>query len=98
MHRQFVTTSRANTRVLIMNNMNDTINFCVKRLINEVQCRPAIWDSRIKEYSDRALKREAWDELCTVFVPHFHDASAAEKNGIGKYCFFLPLLFRFRPR
>ncbi|KAJ8713791.1 hypothetical protein PYW08_007411 [Mythimna loreyi] len=62
--------------------MNDPISFCVKRLITEIESRPVIWDSRIKEYSDRSLKKEAWEELCAAFVPYYHESSVGEKNGI----------------
>lgn len=65
--------------------MNNTINYCVRRLINEVEARPTIWDSRSKEYSDRALKRGAWEELCASFVPNYYKSSDAEKKGIGRY-------------
>ncbi|XP_047103526.1 uncharacterized protein LOC124722401 [Schistocerca piceifrons] len=42
--------------------------------------RPAIWDSRCREYSNRIVKRRAWEELCQLFIPGFANETTDFKN------------------
>lgn len=51
-------------------------------LISEVEKRPAIWDMTSSEYSNRTLKRNAWEELVLVFS-HVEDTEDKKKN-LGK--------------
>ncbi|XP_022817861.1 uncharacterized protein LOC111350484 [Spodoptera litura] len=55
------------------------MSFSIERLITEIECRPALWDCRVKEYSERLLKRDAWEEVCSVLDPNYDDYTKAEK-------------------
>lgn len=35
--------------------------------ISEIEKRPAIWDMKSIEYSNKTLKRNAWEELVLLF-------------------------------
>ncbi|XP_077300365.1 uncharacterized protein LOC143921112 [Arctopsyche grandis] len=56
-----------------------TMSYTIERLIIEIESRPAIWDSRTKEYSNRIIKRNAWEELCAALKPNFEEMTSAEK-------------------
>ncbi|KAL4083026.1 hypothetical protein QTP88_028356 [Uroleucon formosanum] len=47
-------------------------------LISEVEKRPAIWDMTSSEYSNRTLKRKAWEKLVLVFS-HVEDTEDKKK-------------------
>jgi hypothetical protein len=51
-------------------------------LISEVEKRPAIWFMTSSEYSNRTLKRKAWEELVLIFS-HVEDTEDKKKN-LGK--------------
>jgi len=52
-------------------------------LISEVEKRPAIWDMTSSEYSNRTLKRKAWEELVLVFS-HVEDTEDKKKIWVSK--------------
>lgn len=59
----------------------DSIN--VEQLIEEVHARPAIWDMRDSDYIDKSKRKEAWEEIVTVFVAD--SATLVEKLEMGKF-------------
>jgi len=50
--------------------------------ISEIEKRPAIWDMKSNEYSNRTLKRNAWGELVLLFS-NIEDTEDKKKN-LGK--------------
>lgn len=52
--------------------------------ISEIQSRYVIWDQKRREFSDRNLKKKAWEEVCNIFIPCFAEKPAREKNNAGK--------------
>ncbi|XP_068239900.1 uncharacterized protein [Palaemon carinicauda] len=52
----------------------------IDRFIIETEDRPAIWDVRCNEYSNKIVKAKAWEELCTIFVPGFKEMDSSGKN------------------
>lgn len=60
----------------------DLIN--TEDFISEVESRPAIWDIKTDDYSNKVVKTNAWQEIITKFVPDFNEKSMDEKNRIGK--------------
>ncbi|KAG8223732.1 hypothetical protein J437_LFUL003638 [Ladona fulva] len=48
--------------------------------ISEIQVRPAIYDTKLKEYFDKSLKRQLWIELCKTFVDNWSELEVAEKD------------------
>ncbi|KAG8235920.1 hypothetical protein J437_LFUL015252 [Ladona fulva] len=40
----------------------------VEAFIVEIYQRPAIWDVASEEYSNREKKKNAWEELVTIFI------------------------------
>ncbi|XP_076043345.1 uncharacterized protein LOC143026586 isoform X2 [Oratosquilla oratoria] len=57
-----------------------SFGFDTERFIIEIEDRPAIWDVRLKEYSNKILKAKAWEELCSIFVPNFNELDCQGKN------------------
>ncbi|XP_073964259.1 uncharacterized protein [Choristoneura fumiferana] len=45
----------------------ETEAFNTELFIDEIEKRPAIWDMTSSNYSDRNLKRRAWEELVLIF-------------------------------
>ncbi|XP_041968583.1 uncharacterized protein LOC121740387 [Aricia agestis] len=54
--------------------------FDTDRFITEINNRPATWNSLLPEYSNKVLKRNAWDELCHIFYDNFNEKTSKEKN------------------
>lgn len=54
--------------------------FDTELFIQEIQNRPVLWDMSKREYSDRILKRKAWEEMCTLFIREFEIKTTREKN------------------
>lgn len=48
--------------------LNVMDNFDKEAFIDEVEKRPVIWDTDCPEYSDRILKKKAWEELTEIFA------------------------------
>lgn len=60
----------------------DDIN--TELFISEIQSRYVIWDQKRREFSDRNLKKKAWEEVCNIFIPSFAEKTSKEKNEAGK--------------
>lgn len=41
--------------------------FDTELFIDEVEKRPAIWDIQCKDYSNKIIKNQAWQELVEIF-------------------------------
>ncbi|KAH9631143.1 hypothetical protein HF086_001078 [Spodoptera exigua] len=54
--------------------------FDTDRFITEINNRPATWNALLPEYSNKVLKRNAWDELCQIFYNNFNEKNSKEKN------------------
>lgn len=52
--------------------------------ISEIQSRYVIWDQKSREFSDRNLKKKAWEEICNLFIQGFTEKTVKEKNEAGK--------------
>ncbi|KAJ8937223.1 hypothetical protein NQ314_011978 [Rhamnusium bicolor] len=55
------------------------MNIDLELFISEVEKRPALYNVKLKEYSDRNLKRNLWNELCDQFVENWHNLSVSER-------------------
>lgn len=64
-------------------------SFDADRFIVEVEQRPAIWDSRCDEYSNKLSRGRAWEELCDIFVPDFNEMDSLRKNKAGGFLYHL---------
>ncbi|KAF9814770.1 hypothetical protein SFRURICE_014865 [Spodoptera frugiperda] len=60
----------------------ETEAFNTELLIDEIEKRPAIWDMTSSDYSDKNLRRRAWEELVLIFCEG-HDNE--EKLGYTPY-------------
>lgn len=72
----------------------DDIVSCVvdsERLIAEVEKRPALYNRKLKEYSDRNLKEKLWGEVCCSLIRNWTELSGPEKNnkGISWFSYFI---------
>lgn len=65
----------------------------VEEFIDEVESRPAIWDSRSDKYSNKIEKKKAWEEICNKFIENFTNKTASEKNEACKYIFNTTALY-----
>lgn len=59
-------------------------NFDTELFISEIQSRYVIWDTKSREFSDRNLKKKAWEEICNLFIQGFTEIPIKEKNEAGK--------------
>ncbi|XP_011497804.1 PREDICTED: uncharacterized protein LOC105362149, partial [Ceratosolen solmsi marchali] len=59
-------------------------SFDTGRFIEEIGRRPAIYDLRSEEYSDRAAKTSAWEQVCELMVAKWRSMSDEEKNAEEK--------------
>lgn len=55
----------------------------VDRFIIDIEDRPAIWDVRCKNYSNKIAKAKAWEEMCDIFVPGFKEMDDTGKSKAG---------------
>lgn len=62
--------------------MDNGDNFDLEKLISEVQKRPALWDMKAPEYSDRIKKRTSWEEIINLFSKD--NATKEEKKILGE--------------
>ncbi|KAL4710119.1 hypothetical protein ACJJTC_016521 [Scirpophaga incertulas] len=56
----------------------DDIN--TEEFINEIEIRPAIWNSKSDKYSNRTETRNAWEGICEKFIEDFQNKTTGEKN------------------
>lgn len=57
--------------------------FDIEKLISEIEKRPALWDMREKQYSDRVIRRKCWEEIVDLFANE--NSTIDEKRKLGKY-------------
>lgn len=63
----------------------ETEAFNTELFIDEIEKRPAIWDMTSSNYSDRNLKRRAWEELVLIFCEG--DDSEEKKKLLCEYIY-----------
>ncbi|CAG9785835.1 unnamed protein product [Diatraea saccharalis] len=54
--------------------------FDTERLIAEIHARECIWNSSIKEYGDRSLRRLAWEDVASIMYDDWEMFSPTKKN------------------
>ena len=52
-------------------------NLDVEKLINKLHIRPAIWDMRFGDYSDKIKRKRSWEEVTEAFLATLEQ----KKNG-----------------
>ncbi|XP_022831385.1 uncharacterized protein LOC111359920 [Spodoptera litura] len=57
------------------------MEFDTEKFISEIQSRPVIWNTRLPEYSDRSVRRKAWEEM--VHIYHGTKLTKQQKNNLG---------------
>jgi hypothetical protein len=63
--------------------------FDTEKFICEIQERPALYDIKSKEYSNRELKAKLWIEVGQEVVKNWADLEDEDKNIAGKFNFLL---------
>lgn len=58
--------------------------FDTELFIEEIESRPAIWNTYCSEYSNKNKKAGAWEEIGILFTKHFGEMDSAEKYQAGK--------------
>ncbi|KDR08446.1 hypothetical protein L798_01970 [Zootermopsis nevadensis] len=56
----------------------------IEELIEEVERRPTLYDKTIKDYANINVKRELWQEICSVVVPGWSELSPEKKTETGR--------------
>jgi hypothetical protein len=56
----------------------------VEALIDAVRDRPALWDTRCSEYSDKVNKAQCWREIFCNVEEGYDDLDAEKQKEIGK--------------
>lgn len=62
-------------------------NINVEDFINEIEIRPAIWNSKSDKHCNRTETKNAWEGICEKFVEDFKNKTNNEKNSAGNYLF-----------
>lgn len=65
-----------------------------QKIIVEVQKRPALYDTTLRQYSDRNVKNKLWEEVYHNVVNNWMTLSEAEKKKKGKFLKSIYLLQR----
>lgn len=56
----------------------DDIN--VEDFINEIEIRPAIWNSKSDKHSNRTETKNAWEGICEKFIEDFKNKTTVKKT------------------
>lgn len=59
----------------------------IEMFISEIEKRSAIYNTKLKEYSDKNLKKKLWIELCEKFVENWNDLTTSDKEEKSKFFF-----------
>ena len=46
-------------------------SFDTELFIQEVEKRPTLYNIKLKEYSNKILKKELWTEICQLFIENW---------------------------
>ncbi|KAJ8881464.1 hypothetical protein PR048_017945 [Dryococelus australis] len=66
--------------VLLGEVMNSCEELNIDDIITVIEQQPAMWNMPIDEYSNKILKRAAWEKVISRFMPDFDEKSQDEKN------------------
>lgn len=58
-------------------------NLDCEKLIDLIHIRPAIWDMRSEDYSNKIVKKRCWEEITNEFIAE--DATQDAKREIDNY-------------
>lgn len=67
----------------------DCDRFDTELLIDEVQNRPAIWNTKCSEYKDRGAKKMCWEELTEIFCSAGDTRKKLSVSELSNLVFFL---------
>lgn len=59
--------------------------FDTEIFICEIEKRPAIYDIKSKEYSNRDVKAKMWEEVAMVMYKNWNELPIQERNKLGRY-------------
>lgn len=59
--------------------------FDTEIFICEIEKRPAIYDIKGKEYSNRDVKAKMWEEVAMVMYKNWNELPIQERNKLGRY-------------
>ncbi|XP_069696499.1 uncharacterized protein [Periplaneta americana] len=58
-------------------------DFDIDQFILSIESKPALWDSRVAEYSNKVKKQECWREVCSEVVANFKNFPEERQREIG---------------
>lgn len=53
--------------------------FDTELFIDEIKKRPALFNTKIKDYSDKSKKKKLWSELCQQFIENWDELGDRKK-------------------
>lgn len=56
-----------------------------ERFIHSIELRPALYDKSLKEYADRHVNKEKWNEVCQDMFENWDSLSSGEQTIKGRY-------------
>ncbi|KAJ4431873.1 hypothetical protein ANN_20479 [Periplaneta americana] len=59
-------------------------DFDIDQFILSIESKPALWDSRVAEYSNKVKKQECWREVCSEVVANFKNFPEERQREIVK--------------
>jgi hypothetical protein len=64
----------------------------VEKLILALERRPPLYKRNMKEYGDRSLKGELWNEVCESVVTNLSELPAEQKSAKGMLILLFPAM------
>lgn len=65
--------------------------FNTEFFIDEIEKRPSIWDMTSRDYSNKIIKRNAWEEIVLIFSEE--GCTEEKKKVLGMYLLYFNYLF-----
>lgn len=65
--------------------MGDNFTIDNQKLIELVEACPALYDKKLKSYSDRIIKDKMWRHIYECLIEEWTNLDIKEKTQIGKY-------------
>ena len=58
--------------------------FDSEKLISEIKNRPSLYDKKLADFSNKAIREYLWSEVCEAIVKDWGQMDAEEKMKTGK--------------
>lgn len=63
--------------------------FNTEQFISEVEKCPELYNYRLKEYTNKELRSQTWEEIASKMYENWHELDEHVQNKLGWYCLLL---------